>query len=204
MRSLKLKLLLITVILCITTSVNVYALEVAYTNYKPAEQMAISEEADTFVIVDSFKPVRPESIPAPKEDTFKKPLLSLMVPPPASSSVEATVLEKKKSDILSKPVATVYFNFDSYKLNKEQKSKLNQVIPQLKGKNAVVYGYTCTLGDKRYNKVLSQKRAQVVSGYLKKKGVHVTKEAGMGETDVSKNKKFNRKAVVKVLNKGGE
>ena len=203
MQSLKIKLLLLTVILCITTSVHVYALEVAYTNYKPAEQMALTEERDTFVIMDSFSPIRPESIPAPREDTFKKPLLSIMVPPASSSSVEP-VLEKKKSDVSTKTVSTVYFNFDSYKLNKDQKAKLDRIVPELKGGTASVYGYTCTIGGKKYNKVLSQKRAHAVSGYLKKKGIHIEKEVGMGETNASKDKKLNRKAVVKVLNKGGE
>lgn len=199
MQSLKIKLLLLTVILCITTSVNVYALEVAYTNYKPAEQMALTEERDTFVIVNSFKPVKPEAIPViqVQDDTFKKPLISIKVSEP---SVVSSVALRQPEETVS----TVYFNFDSYKLNKDQKAKLDRIVPELKGGTASVYGYTCTIGGKKYNKVLSQKRAHAVSGYLKKKGIHIEKEVGMGETNASKDKKLNRKAVVKVLNKGGE
>jgi len=57
--------------------------------------MALTEERDTFVIMDSFSPLRPESIPAPREDTFKKPLLSIMVPPASLSSSVEPVLERK-------------------------------------------------------------------------------------------------------------
>ncbi|WP_051179142.1 OmpA family protein [Thermodesulfovibrio thiophilus] len=198
------KLLILLTTFCLLAGGSAYALEVAYTNYKPAEQMALTEERDTFVIMDSFSPLRPESIPAPREDTFKKPLLSIMVPPASLSSSVEPVLEKKKPEVSSKTVSTVYFNFDSYKLNEDQKAKLDRIVPELKGGTASVYGYTCTIGSKKYNRVLSQKRAHAVSGYLKKKGIHIEKEAGMGETNASKDKKLNRKAVVKVLNKGGE
>lgn len=205
MNNLKIKLTALATLFCLVMAgVNVHALEVAYMNYKPAGQIAISEERDTFVIVDSFKPVKPETIPVlqPQEDTFNKPLLSMKVPdstelPPVSSKQS----EKRPSE---ETVSTVYFKFDSSTLDKSQRLKLNRVLPELRGKSAAVYGYTCTIGSKKYNKVLSQKRAHAVSTYLKKRGVRVEKEIGMGETTASEDKRLNRKAVIKTVNKGGE
>lgn len=204
LNNLKVKLTAFVTLLCLMTGVNAYALEVAYMDYRPAGQIAISEERDTFVIVDSFKPVKPEAVPVlqPQEDTFNKPLLSMKVPD--STELPPVSLRQPEKRSSEETVSTVYFKFDSYSLTREQKIKLNRIIPELKDKSAAVYGYTCTIGTKKYNKVLSQKRAHAVSTYLKKRGVRVEKEIGMGETTASRDKRLNRKAVIKAVNKGGE
>ena len=64
---------------------------------------------------------------------------------------------------------TVYFDFDRATLRNDEKKKLAEWLKKLpKGTRFTVVGYTDRLGSKTYNKLLAEKRAQAVAGFLKK------------------------------------
>ncbi|MEM3580398.1 MAG: OmpA family protein [Candidatus Bathyarchaeia archaeon] len=130
---------------------------------------------------------------------IKKPLISIMV-----SKVDDTVqkppqVEQKQKEqpvVQEKKTYTVYFNFDSYRLRRDQIPVLDS-IPK-GGDVADIYGYTCRIGPDSYNKRLSQKRARVVADYLQRRGVAVGKVIGMGKTNEERILRLNRKAVIQL------
>lgn len=85
---------------------------------------------------------------------------------------------------------TVYFDFNSATLTPAAKTKLNALVAALKSSGAKqvrIVGFTDEIGTASYNNRLSVRRAEVVSAYLKKKGVSVKKGKlevrGLGETE---------------------
>jgi outer membrane protein OmpA-like peptidoglycan-associated protein len=89
---------------------------------------------------------------------------------PASSEPEA---QPKKFDLL------VNFEFDSDRLTAAAKANLDQfaaalrdprVKDGLKGEKLAIDGYTDATGTERYNKSLSERRAEAVVNYLAEKG----------------------------------
>jgi len=73
---------------------------------------------------------------------------------------------------------TIYFDFDSAVLRKDQIPKLNIFK---RGDRVEVRGYASPEGTKEYNLRLSEKRARNVKNYLKKRGVVVKKLKAFGE-----------------------
>lgn len=65
---------------------------------------------------------------------------------------------------------SVYFGFNSVRLNAAGKAKLSELIPQIKmAKKAdliKVHGYADSMGPAEYNKTLSKRRALAVRDYL--------------------------------------
>ncbi|MFN4220546.1 MAG: OmpA family protein [bacterium] len=81
----------------------------------------------------------------------------------------------------------VFFNFNSYRLECEQREYLRREVEALKNagfKNieVEVYGKADVIGGEKYNKKLSFLRAKAVAEYLEKLGVKVKKVEGKGET----------------------
>jgi len=75
---------------------------------------------------------------------------------------------------------TVYFEFGKSNLTKDAIVKLDRLAEVVKASGATItkaniFGYADMIGDTDSNKRLSQKRAQVVKGYLSKKGVSTGK-----------------------------
>ncbi len=71
-------------------------------------------------------------------------------------------------------LSNLYFEFDKAELNDEGIAELDKLASQLnasKEYDIVVGGHTCSVGTEKYNKELSEERAQTVVKYLLMKGV---------------------------------
>ena len=97
---------------------------------------------------------------------------------PNSEIGSSSVSEKNKSYFIrgdkTKNVL-VFFNYDSHKLSITEKDKLDNYISTLIKTDSnpiIIYGHTDTKGSKKYNLILSEKRALSVSKYFEKKGLN--------------------------------
>jgi OOP family OmpA-OmpF porin len=108
----------------------------------------------------------------------------------------------------------VTFNFDSSKLTQQAQSRLDNVVDALKASPNVDFridGYTDSIGTKKYNKGLSQRRVNSVRQYLVDHGINATRITGTmghGEADpVASNataagRAQNRRVELHVTNQG--
>jgi OmpA-OmpF porin, OOP family len=123
----------------------------------------------------------------------------------------AGVKELKGCPIICKgfEVSPVYFDFAKATLRPEGMAALDAFINQLgdcKKYDIVVDGYTCSIGTKKYNLGLSEKRALEVVKYLTSKGINnaFIGSKGFGEENpalpnTSKvNREKNRRAVIEL------
>lgn len=83
---------------------------------------------------------------------------------------------------------TVYFGYDSYKLNPNEKYLLDNQVPVLKNNSEFVFevaGHTDFAGSDSYNQMLSQNRARSVINYLSANGISSNQMylIGYGESD---------------------
>lgn len=81
--------------------------------------------------------------------------------------------------------ATLHVTFqpDKYSITSSMDSEINKFVRFLKeNKNyqVVIYGYTDSIGEKKANKILSQKRADAVKNELIKRGISATKLTAIG------------------------
>ncbi|MDI1473057.1 OmpA family protein, partial [Thermodesulfovibrio sp. 1176] len=150
----------------------------------------VTYATDYMFIISQDKEIPLVAFQEPVQEAIKKPLISIMV----SSLDENKVEFQKKQEIKQSEAAkekasisdyTVYFDFDSAKLRKDQISVLNK-IPLKGGEIASIYGYTCPIGKADHNKKLSKRRAKAVANYLQKRGVAIGEVVGMGETGKEK------------------
>ncbi len=107
-----------------------------------------------------------------------------------------TVKEKRKR---TSPLY-VYFDFDRYKLRKDQREKLDRALEEgLLSKSGwyVVIGHTDWIGSKRYNLNLSRKRAEEIGKYLRSLGIERVELSWKGEEecDLYKGRRVNRELI---------
>ena len=89
--------------------------------------------------------------------------------------------------------STVLFAFDSDKVSKKEMKKLDTYLKS-SSKRIYISGHTDSIGDKEYNKKLSERRAKSVADILKKKGYTVYEIESFGESNlISKKHKENRR-----------
>ncbi len=118
--------------------------------------------------------------------------------------VSASVADEKRVDRATPSTAVVYFEQSRYELTSATTMSLDSVArlmasqPQLL---AHVTGYTDKVGEQKLNLTLSEYRAKLVAGYLKKKGVADTRlrvdwqggnaliSSGDAETDRARNRR---------------
>ena len=117
--------------------------------------------------------------------------------------VEEVVAEKREVEIAKEKKTSplyVYFDFDRYKLRKEQKRKIERALEEglldKMGWYAVV-GYADWIGSKRYNLNLSRKRAEEVAKYLKALGIENVEISWKGEEecDLYKGRRVSRELI---------
>jgi len=122
--------------------------------------------------------------------------------------IEETVVAEKKEVEEEKPVKTekkssplyVYFDFDRYKLRKDQREKIERALGEgLLSKDGwyVVIGHADWIGSKRYNFELSRKRAEEVGKYLKSLGIERVELSWKGEEecDLYKGRRVSRELI---------
>lgn len=121
-------------------------------------------------------------------------------------------------EILLQPIATnnkitlnnVFFDFDKSELNAVSFLELDKVVELLQKNPSLkieIAGHTDNKGDKKYNQILSQKRAESVVNYLVQKGITAARlvAKGYGDTmplvpnDTEENKAKNRRTELKIL-----
>jgi outer membrane protein OmpA-like peptidoglycan-associated protein len=101
---------------------------------------------------------------------------------------------KKKDEVSAKPVAKkVHFGFDSAVLLPGTISILDRIEA---GKALHLKGYSCTIGTADYNLALSQRRADAVSNYLKKRGISILTSTGFGKSTLYPDKALNRRVEI--------
>jgi outer membrane protein OmpA-like peptidoglycan-associated protein/Tol biopolymer transport system component len=104
----------------------------------------------------------------------------------------------------------VFFDFDKSDLQATSFVELDKVAELLQKNPTIkieIAGHTDNKGDKKYNQILSQKRAETVVNYLVQKGIAKTRlvAKGYGDTvplvanDTEENKAKNRRTELKVL-----
>ncbi len=105
----------------------------------------------------------------------------------------------------------ILFDFDKYDLKKEFESELRALIIFLKDNKNIkilIEGYTDNIGSKKYNKILSMKRAKAVYDYLINKGISSNrlKYKGLGQINNKKEvnddglRKIDRKVSFRIIN----
>jgi len=113
-------------------------------------------------------------------------------------------LQKDIVDLLSKK--PIFFKFGSDKLSKKGEQAIDSIITLLKkeeiGYNIMIKGHTDGHGDERYNRILSQKRADAVKQYIQKHfdRIESIKSIGYGSSKPKyKNKKDKRNRRVEII-----
>jgi OmpA-OmpF porin, OOP family len=107
-------------------------------------------------------------------------------------------------------IDNIQFDFDKATLKPEGMATLDAFVAKLgdcKTFDVLVNGYTCSIGTKKYNLTLSEKRAQTVVKYLNEKGLNMAfvTGKGYGEADPAvpntnkANREMNRRAVVDLI-----
>ncbi|HKY01938.1 MAG TPA: OmpA family protein [Burkholderiales bacterium] len=112
-------------------------------------------------------------------DLVKKPTVAEAPTPVPAPAVKP---EQRKITL----AADVLFDFDKYALKPEGKTKLDDVVTQMKDMNLeviIAIGHTDSIGTDAYNQKLSVRRAESVKSYLVSKGIDANRvyTEGKGE-----------------------
>lgn len=92
---------------------------------------------------------------------------------PADERAEASPTSDKVSNWINNnaipenaKLAVIYFGFDRFNVEAEERAKLDAIIETVKRGNVFIVGYSDYYGTEEYNLALSDKRAQAVKNYL--------------------------------------
>ncbi|MBC2717492.1 MAG: OmpA family protein [Desulfobacteraceae bacterium] len=158
-----------------------------YAEKKIDEAMALGEEA-AIAYWKCFDQVAKDVLALAQQSAYRAELFHPQPPPPTANRANATPWTPKTPEsmeseavyagVIALPphmiIETVYFGFDSYKLNPYEKSLLDNQVPVLKKHSDFVFevaGHSDFAGPDSYNQILSQKRARSVIKYLSTNGV---------------------------------
>jgi outer membrane protein OmpA-like peptidoglycan-associated protein len=116
---------------------------------------------------------------------------------------ERVELEEVKEERRKVSPLYVYFDFDRYKLRKDQREKIDRALEEgLLDRSGwyVVIGHADWIGSKRYNLNLSRKRAEEVGRYLRSLGIENVELSWKGEEecDLYKGRRVSR-TLIKAL-----
>lgn len=184
--------------------------KVAYTNIYAKEGFGYD---DIFRI--SLKPE--DAAPQPsKVEAVVKPedQLERKLPKDIAKTIEDSVSQKTKESIV---LRTLFFDFNSSivtVLIKKELDHLAMVMENFTDINVELIGHADALGDEKYNKLLSERRAQHAKEYLVNKGIAETRVSIKGEgekkhiainknpdgTDNPDGRKLNRRVDIQLLN----
>lgn len=159
---------------------------------------AVTAKADDQFVVCTESPDNQLSrIPmAPKLAVRMTTPLKLEIP----DTQEAQQTQSNKGETVEKTVrvATMQFDFDSEKLSRYERERLDGLLRDLPRSSTYdLTGYTCTIGTNDYNERLSFRRANHVAGILKLGGLNVVTVEGKGKCcPVSTGKHLNRRVEI--------
>jgi outer membrane protein OmpA-like peptidoglycan-associated protein/tetratricopeptide (TPR) repeat protein len=145
----------------------------------------------------------------PKSDNSKPTFVEIRMIPLNKTPKPVTVASKPPINRQRKIVKRVFFYFDinSSDLNVQTESKLDDLVNTIKFDdkwNIEVIGYADSSGDAVYNKVLSEKRANSISGYLKNSGIVIDKvsQEGRGSIEGKTEEEKKKSRRVEVILRG--
>jgi len=117
-----------------------------------------------------------------------------------------------KRTIKEVPCVNIYFGFDKAVLTKEAKKQLNALLEALSSEELLSYkfllaGHTCSIGTRKYNQGLSERRANSVKGWLIRHGISEDRlvTIGYGEdrpmvpNDTEENRRLNRRVEIRTI-----
>lgn len=134
--------------------------------------------------------------------------LRMTTPPtpevPAEPETQHVQSDKGETPVEQIRLATVQFDFDSAKLSRPEREKLNGLLANLSRNNTFdLKGFACTIGRSDYNEDLSIRRANHVAGIFTANGLHVGSVEGKGACcPVSIEKHLNRRVEILEHRKG--
>ncbi|MEJ2220881.1 MAG: DUF3568 family protein [Desulfobacterales bacterium] len=116
----------------------------------------------------------------------------------------------KLAGVFTDSVFIIYFNQDSNELTQKAKEKLDRVAEIILKNPKVditVNGYTDSIGEPSYNKIVSENRANVVKFYLTGKGVDPSKIRTIGygpqnflaSNQTKEGRRFNRRVEIELI-----
>ena len=117
-----------------------------------------------------------------------------------------------KRAIRVKPKMTLYFGFDQAELSKEAKRQLEALGRALKDGELLPYrfcleGHTCSLGTRKYNQALSERRAKAVRDWMVVHGISEDRLMIMGfgedrpvaDNNSEEGRRYNRRVKVRTI-----
>lgn len=125
-----------------------------------------SMQKDNNQIVDEVYPI--ENI---TEEQISESETNLLESSGTEVASDELITEYKKVDIVTR----IHFDFDSYEIKNDDKNILKEHAKLLTKHNnigVILEGHTDKIGDKSYNIVLGEKRANSVLNFLKNHGVN--------------------------------
>jgi len=138
------------------------------TEYSPAHEVhVIKEEGQRIQTLHKIE----RKVVSDKK-TKEHPVLKPKVP------LEINFKQVKKDGNLPEKV-NIYFKFDSYLVEKSERSKLKKI----RGKKAILKGMASPEGTDEYNIKLSKKRAEAVKHHLLQNGNRIEKIKEVGERE---------------------
>ena len=117
---------------------------------------------------------------------------------PATPETQHVQNTKAKADVTQVRLVPIHFDFDSAKLSRPEREKLNGLLANLPRSSTFdVTGFTCTIGRSDYNEKLSIRRANHVAEIIKINGLNVGTVEGKGKCcPVSNEKRLNRRVEI--------
>jgi outer membrane protein OmpA-like peptidoglycan-associated protein len=128
-----------------------------------------------------------------------------------SKTLNKTIEMRKLVVGVSSILRNIYFDFSKATFKQESYSELNKLLTMMQqntGMKVEISGHTDAVGEKVFNKNLSQLRANAVKGFLVSKGIDTrrVKSVGYGEErplasndDENEGREYNRRVEFKVL-----
>jgi outer membrane protein OmpA-like peptidoglycan-associated protein len=151
---------------------------------------AMGMQDQTFLICNDCQDDKPTMVPNLVAHTYAAP------EPPKGERPGMDKNIRVNSTSLVRPdpdFEMVRFSFDSAELLPATIAVLNRIET---GKGLDLKGFTCDVGKESYNLALSQKRADAVSSYLKKRGMTVLSSRGYGKSTAFPNRFLNRRVEI--------
>ncbi len=120
----------------------------------------------------------PEPTPPPAPTVVEAPKPPVAPTPIASTPTPAGPAAGSKADFTAKATDRVYFDYDQYNLDDDDRRALATQVSWLKqypSTRVEVQGHADERGTRDYNIALGDRRAQAVSSYLQAQGVAATR-----------------------------